>query len=636
MELRLVGQFGPRALEKIGTISRMLPDGSAGFFRGTCRKDSSPLTGGFQGSAHGGQVAQRRCAEDDAAGKGAVLAAEANWKKEDEEDTEEEEEEEEQEDVDEIDLSRFASEKDTRAYFKRKLAIFEASMMTPATANRRLAAKKLAMESSFGEQYEAASLGVVGMMPLDSSGASADEMDCVPPKQLLMYLVRMGSFTSAPQIKNVDYQDDKLEISEGMSVSDLVEYCRIARGDDRPQLVKRKFLKQIDRLNGSDLTDGFKMLKLDAISKTCSEPSLTATQLRVFQWNMLSQTLGMHNDGFIRCPMEALSWDCRRYQLVEEIIQNDPDIICLQEVDHFKFLQKILRAQNYEGVFFPKPDSPCLYINGNNGPDGCAVFYKKDRLEMVNHFTRILEVWRVQSNQVAIAAVLRTLDTNQELCVTTTHLKARKGALLSKLRNEQGKDLLYFIDGIAGNRPVILCGDFNAEPIEPIYSTVLNYKPLGLGSAYADLLASEEQAGASPQDENNQNAVNLRTHSSAGSRSGSIGSAHSAGDECGLSNGVKTKAELSAGYEPPYTTWKIREEGEVCHTIDYVFYSKDKLTVKNCLMFPSGEQIGVDRTPSFQYPSDHFSLLCDIELKPPTESIQTVDAGSTPSPNHQL
>ncbi|KFB46551.1 hypothetical protein ZHAS_00014586 [Anopheles sinensis] len=435
-------------------------------------------------------------------------------------------------------------------------------------------------------------------------------------------LQRMGSFTSAPQIKNVDYQDDKLEITEGMSVSDLVEYCRIARGDDRPQLVKRKFLKPIDRLNGSDLTDGFKMLKLDSISKT----------------------LGMHNDGFVRCPMEALTWDCRRYQLVEEIVQNDPDIICLQEVDHFKFLQKILSAQGYEGVFFPKPDSPCLYINGNNGPDGCAVFYKKDRLEMVNHFTRILEVWRVQSNQVAIAAVLRTRDTNQELCVTTTHLKARKGALLSKLRNEQGKDLLYFIDGIAGNRPVILCGDFNAEPIEPIYSTVLNYKPLGLGSAYADLLASEEEANGggnvtnvSSQDENNQNAANLRPHSSgAGSRSGSIGSAHSVGDECGLSNGVKTKAELSATYEPAYTTWKIREEGEVCHTIDYVFYSKDKLTVKNCLMFPSGEEIGVDRTPSFLYPSDHFSLLCDIELKPPTESIQTVATSSTQPPNHQL
>ncbi|XP_058062278.1 nocturnin-like isoform X3 [Anopheles bellator] len=416
-------------------------------------------------------------------------------------------------------------------------------------------------------------------------------------------LQRMGSFTSAPQIKNVDYQDDKLEITDGMSIADLLEYCRLARGEERAPLVKRKFLKPVDRHSnlGGDLTDGFKMLKLDAISKTCSEPSLTAPQLRIFQWNMLSQTLGMHNDGFVRCPLEALTWDCRRYQLVEEIIQNDPDIICLQEVDHFKFLQKILATQNYEGVFFPKPDSPCLYINGNNGPDGCAVFYRKDRLEMVNHFTRVLEVWRVQSNQVAIAAVLRTRDTHQELCVTTTHLKARKGALLSKLRNEQGKDLLHFIDGVAQHRPVILCGDFNAEPIEPIYSTVLNHRPLGLASAYADLLASESQ------DENNQNAAN------AGGR-----------------------VQISAACEPSYTTWKIREEGEVCHTIDYVFYSKDKLTVKNCLMFPSGEEIGIDRTPSFQYPSDHFSLVCDIELKAAGNAQTVNDVNTSTPPNHQL
>ncbi|XP_052893462.1 nocturnin isoform X7 [Anopheles moucheti] len=477
------------------------------------------------------------------------------------------------------------------------------------------------MEGSFGEPYH----------PPDGTGP-IDELDCIPPRQLLMYLVRMGSFTSAPQIKNVDYQDDKLEITDGMSVPDLVEYCRIARGDDRPPLVKRKFLKPTDHINRTDLTDGFKMLHLDSISKTsfpfsaCSEPSLIASQLRIFQWNMLSQTLGMHNDGFVRCPLEALTWDCRRYQLIEEIVQNDPDIICLQEVDHFKFLQKILSTQNYEGVFFPKPDSPCLYINGNNGPDGCAVFYKKDRLEMVNHFTRVLEVWRVQSNQVAIAAVLRTRDTRQEICVTTTHLKARKGALLSKLRNEQGKDLLYFIDGVAENRPVIICGDFNAEPIEPIYSTVLNYKPLGLASAYSDLLAEESQ------DENNQNALNTKPGERC-SRS-SIGSAHSINDECGLSNGVRTKAEQSAAYEPPYTTWKIREEGEVCHTIDYVFYSKEKLTVKNCLMFPSGEEIGVDRTPSFQYPSDHFSLVCDIELKPAADTIAPEDSNSIP--NHQL
>lgn len=435
----------------------------------------------------------------------------------------------------------------------------------------------------------------------------------------LLLIPRMGSFTSAPQIKNVDYQDDKLEISNGMSIPDLIEYCRIVRGEDRPQLVKRKFLRPDERNGHPDLTDGFRMLNLNTISKTCSEPTTNPAQLRIFQWNMLSQTLGMHNDGFIRCPSDALTWECRRYQVIQEIVQYDPDIICLQEVDHYKFIQKILATQNYEGVFFPKPDSPCLYINDNNGPDGCAVFYKKDRLDMVNHFTRILEVWRVQSNQVAIAALFRTRDTNEEICITTTHLKARKGALLSKLRNEQGKDLLSFIDGVAEKRPVILCGDFNAEPIEPIYSTVLNYKPLGLASAYSDLL---EQELPQLSNENDPNVINKTIATHGLQHRTSIGSNHSADDDCSISSAGRTKAEMSAAYEPAYTTWKIREEGEVCHTIDYIFYSKDKMAVKNCLMFPSGDEISPDRTPSYQYPSDHFSLVCDFELQSTTSNAE--------------
>ncbi|XP_065088379.1 nocturnin isoform X1 [Ochlerotatus camptorhynchus] len=561
MDLLPEGHFGNQ--QKSGQVSRMISDDSSCVYRGTCRKDSSDIGEMFVNSRK---------------------AIDVEWFYEEEE----------------VDLSQFENEKQTREYFRKKLAIFEASMKTPMAANRRLAVRKLEMEGGFGEQ-------------------ETENDECVPPKQLLMYLVRMGSFTSAPQIKNVDCQDDKLEISDGMSIPDLVEYCRFMRGEDRPQLVTRKFLRPDERTSQPSLADGFRMLKLDAISKTCSEPTKTtnSAQLRIFQWNMLSQTLGMHNDGFVRCPMDALTWECRRYQVVQEIVQSDPDIICLQEVDHFKFLQKILATQNYEGVFFPKPDSPCLYINDNNGPDGCAVFYKKHRLELINHFTRILEVWRVQSNQVAIAALFRTRDTNQEICVTTTHLKARKGALLSKLRNEQGKDLLCFINGVAEKRPVIVCGDFNAEPIEPIYSTVLNYNPLGLASAYSELLAQEfPQLATNENDQNVLNMVPLQQHRN------SIGSNHSVEDECNLSIAERTKAEQSAAFEPPYTTWKIREEGEVCHTIDYVFYSKDHITVKNCLMFPSGDEISPDRTPCYKYPSDHFSLVCDFELQSTSSNQQ--------------
>ena len=72
-----------------------------------------------------------------------------------------------------------------------------------------------------------------------------------------------------------------------------------------------------------------------------------------------------------------------------------------------------------------------------------------------------------------------------QLCVATTHLKARNGALLSTLRNEQGKDIVQFLSdmttegadtGTGGDTAIILTGDFNAEPTEPVFATVTGSK----------------------------------------------------------------------------------------------------------------------------------------------------------------
>lgn len=103
----------------------------------------------------------------------------------------------------------------------------------------------------------------------------------------------------------------------------------------------------------------------------------------------------------------------------------------------------------------------------------------------------------------------------------------------------------------------MISGDFNAEPIEPVYATIINDQALGLSSAYADLMAtladSEDKSDANDSD-------------SIDSKNGEAGEG-------------KSRAEFLINNEPPFTTWKIREDGEVCHTIDYVFYSQDKFKV---------------------------------------------------------
>merc|ERR1712105_497573 len=58
----------------------------------------------------------------------------------------------------------------------------------------------------------------------------------------------------------------------------------------------------------------------------------------------------------------------------------------------------------------------------------------------------------------------------------------RSGALLATLRNEQGKDLLAWLSTVKQHRPLILTGDFNADPSEAVVRTIKEE----LASAYPD------------------------------------------------------------------------------------------------------------------------------------------------------
>jgi nocturnin len=75
-----------------------------------------------------------------------------------------------------------------------------------------------------------------------------------------------------------------------------------------------------------------------------------------------------------------------------------------------------------------------------------------------------------------------------ELLVATTHLKARGGADMAAFRREQGRDLTAFLAHLVGDEscvPLIITGDFNAEPSEPVIQSLTSQDaPLHLTSAY--------------------------------------------------------------------------------------------------------------------------------------------------------
>ncbi|XP_026796254.3 nocturnin isoform X1 [Pangasianodon hypophthalmus] len=285
-------------------------------------------------------------------------------------------------------------------------------------------------------------------------------------------------------------------------------------------------------------------------------------QIRVMQWNILAQALGEGKDGFVRCPMEALNWAERKYLILEEILTYRPDIVCLQEVDHYyDTFQPVMSSLGYQSSFCPKPCSPCLDVCGNNGPDGCALFFSRERFHLLHIHHLRLSAMSLKTNQVAVVATLQCQVTGRVFCVAVTHLKARSG--WETFRGAQGANLLQQLKAILSAQqeeavPLFVCGDFNAEPGEEVYRRFMN-SPLSLDSAY-------------------------RTLSTDGTT------------------------------EPSYTTWKIRPSGESCTTLDYVWYSRNGFSVDAVLSMPSEEQIGPDRLPSYHYPSDHLSLVCDFSF----------------------
>ena len=139
----------------------------------------------------------------------------------------------------------------------------------------------------------------------------------------------MGSFTAIPKAKGEANPDEDVAFPE-TSIPQLLARCR-GELSGLPGPFQRSF-----RWNNN------------VVHKGKIRPSL-----RVLQWNQLSQTLGSQNDGFVRCPLQALEWRTRRWRLLEELVRHQPDILCLQEVD-FLIINPLLSLFNFFVILTPQ------------------------------------------------------------------------------------------------------------------------------------------------------------------------------------------------------------------------------------------------------------------------------------------
>lgn len=184
-----------------------------------------------------------------------------------------------------------------------------------------------------------------------------------------------------------------------------------------------------------------KFYPLKPLSFIQSQKIYVHSTLRLLQFNILADGLsGLRDDfgAFSRVKFEDIEWSNRKNRLLAEITQYDPDVITLQEVDHYyDFFLPQLSMLGYDGFYAPKPASACLEVSSN--ADGCCIFVKRKKLKVFSSETLTFALSRADvagssdsiteddrqirvQNQVGLVTVCEILD-GPLIIIATTHLK---------------------------------------------------------------------------------------------------------------------------------------------------------------------------------------------------------------------
>ncbi len=73
--------------------------------------------------------------------------------------------------------------------------------------------------------------------------------------------------------------------------------------------------------------------------------------------------------------LKMLPWNQRKEVLAQRMQRCQPDLICLQEVENFNDIQSCMQRAGYQG---------CFARRNNGEEEGCAIFYKAHKFDIVN------------------------------------------------------------------------------------------------------------------------------------------------------------------------------------------------------------------------------------------------------------
>lgn len=182
------------------------------------------------------------------------------------------------------------------------------------------------------------------------------------------------------------------------------------------------------------------------------------------------------------------SWFYRAGLVRENLQEYLPDIVGFQEVTwlHYGYLQKVLDGY----------DSVITYRDESFMSEGCPIFYRSDRFELIDKGSfwlsetpeKMSKDWGAACYRVCSYVILKEISSGEELVVFNTHL--------DHVSDEaRVKGIAVVLDKIKefGGKPSILMGDLNAKPNSVTYQSAVE------SFLDAQVVAKETMDGATYQ-----------------------------------------------------------------------------------------------------------------------------------------
>lgn len=316
----------------------------------------------------------------------------------------------------------------------------------------------------------------------------------------------------------------------------------------------------------------------------------------------------------------ALAWKYRRELLKDEIFSYDSDVVCLQEVDgtsYDGFWRESLGPRGYDSQYWPKTRARTMSELDAKRVDGCATFYKKDRLRYVEHYIieynalalrkddlkKTEDIYNriMTKDNIGLVTVFERVDApGQLLVVANTHLHwdpefkdvklVQVALLLEELERivglyasnstPEGSKFPRYTD--IKSVPLLICGDFNSTWDSGVYQ----------------LFAQGDVSSKHPDLE---------------------GRIYGRYTEDGIHHKFSLRSAYADVNNMPFTNYTPN----FVQVIDYIWFSTSALSVTGAL-----GQIDPDYTKNFvgfpnpHHPSDHIPLVAQLTFKKVKEGGQ--------------